>query len=833
MNSKQDLIDRSLRTCGILLGCIVISALEASGAIANPVNPETGCSVEILETTPEATTHGCASEQVRSVLSTAELDDRFQLLIAIVNETSNLSSESQKAQVWQEIATQIHQFADAHGLGTVDGQHPLAVTLNALEDRAISLTSPRSQADVWVAIAKARTTMGHGEQALEHLAIATEQSTKVSEPEQQIRILNAIANVYIALDRPSPARETLVEATVLTAYITDDWWTHQSLRQIAASYIALGDQTDAADMLHRILEVLQTMNPSPVKFLGRQDVIDLAQQLGDESLTIGILESLLATQDNFAPESLTAIAAATGDLSNSQAASALLLSVIEKGIMTDDPFVQLAWIDAIATAAGQWSNLENAAPVLTRAAEATEDITDVWIKADAKVAIASAYDVLGDAKQATHHIEAALQTIERPHRELNASVIESAEVSGDFSNADFFRGAYIRHQVDTLTALIAAVGKFSETTPVDNLLEQAMDTALSTLAEHNLNVEQILWPDIAVIYAARGDDQRANYFLDQSLTLARQTAHQTTDSETELSALSIQLVALAYMEIGQPLKAVDILNEAIAHTTTLTNEQDRFAALYILVETHKELGDLALAQPGLDLILAQPSFSEVYPSYAVTLLRQVAQAYGHLGDRQGTDRAIRQSLAVPQVSFDKAQAIYNVLAAARIYHQFGHDDDAIRLLDVTHRMAQDEFFALPLSELEPPQRLEVLSILQVLAWEYDGVGYRQRVMDVVTEAIAIINAVEESDAMEATAIPSSERMAAPELPSSNGKDLSTLIGTIGRLTDDQTRIEALTMVLPNIATLAEGQDRTNNLTLMVRPTMMSEAEAEYRLAIEN
>lgn len=835
MRIKPAWIDHSLKSCGVLLGGLLMAGWANVEAIASPVAQESQCDIETV-----GPTIACrASDPNRPVLSSnvllspTALQGRIELLTALFEATSTLPNEIHHVYVWTEMATQINQWAMSYGLGPLDDNHPLVLKLDQLDAAATDVSSARHQVELLVAIATARTTVGQDGNAVDDLAIATEAVNSLSASGQKALLLNAIASAYIGLDRPTEAAEHLASATVIAAQIEDQWWKPQILSSIAASYIALGDRVQAVDVLHRTIGVIHSMPSSPAKMLRWDDVIDLATQLDDERMTMGILQTVLEAQDDFAQtnaaDPLVAIAAAAGELKDSyggsRGASALLVSIVEMVGITDNPFSQLEVVEAIASAMEARSYPDEDHELLLMAAQSVDRIDDDWNRARALVAIATAYAQMGDSQQAVDHLSTALAIIgpaegDRLPRELTGELgdelagAEGAEGAEGFFDAQFARNLLIINQLETLQAIATAAGALQDPQSAATVLEATVDIATAVFTDAQEGLDLVVWTDVAKQYAQQGQEQRAIGLLEEAFPMAQQLLEQRIYSEGPF--IVIQWIASAYIEMGQPEKAAAVLRDAIASTQRIQNERERFGALNGLVRLHGDLGAVELARDGLELAIVQTSFSEAYPGNAPILFRHIAEAYGRLGDRHAMDQALRQSLDVSQTRLTQARVtLNNTMEAATLYRQFDQADDAIHLLDAAHELVHAEFKGDPLAALDDNQRADYLFHLERLVVDYDAVGHASKAMDVMMEAIAVIDAMDE---------PLITSMS-PQPPHSKRNSLDEWIELMGRLTDDETRLESLAAILPTVMSLAEDRDKGNSLTLMVQAAMMLNSES--------
>ncbi|MEM9216431.1 MAG: hypothetical protein AAGD25_19050 [Cyanobacteria bacterium P01_F01_bin.150] len=801
----------ALGALGAILGSIIIPGFGSPSALANPLD-ETSQGIIALPHTPDR-----VSEEAR-------LHGSLELLMAILQETSTLTEETDRVRVWQAIATQIKPLATSYSLDSIDDRHPLTDLSQQLEQAIADIDSPRRKADMRVTLASVRAAMGHEGEAIDDLAIATQTASAINTPGSKAKVLIAIATAYIKLDRRTQATEVLQPTLALAAQVNDVWAKPQILHDIAAAHIALGNHAKAADILDLTVNAINVMEPSPAKSIRWEEVVKLSQQFRTDALTIRILDAVLRSQQDFgqtnASDAFVTIATAAGELQNSNRAAELLVSIVTMVSVTDNPFTQLRLLEAIAPAVGKLSNPEDAAVVLTMATQAVEHIDDVWNQAKALVAIATAYEQLGDSQQAADHLSEALTTINIPYGQLIAEALAEGEEFDEFFDADAVRNLYIGNQLETLTIIATTAVDLQDTLQAAALLETVVEVGTRSLVDFQYGVELIVWTEVAKHYGQIGHGQRANRLLDQAVSIAQQLLARELETasgvDSEGPFIAMQLIAEAYIDVGHPQQAAVLLREAIAQTEQLSNERERFAALRGLVKLHGDLGDVALAQQGLALATTQNSFSAAYPNNAILVFRDISKTYGQLDDLQGMDTSLQQSLAISQASASaqNRQLARDTLAVALIYRQFDQNRDATRLLDMAHRITQNNLMALPFTELKFADILQ----LQTLAKEYDALGHSQKAMEIMTGAIAIIDSIPEDVDSQSWQTQSSswER---------KSTQLEDWIVVASGLSDDATRFESLTAMLPIAVSLEKEWERARILISMVEAAVVSDDSA--------
>jgi lipopolysaccharide biosynthesis regulator YciM len=442
----------------------------------------------------------------------------------------------------------------------------------------------------------------------------------------------------------------------------------RALRTIAQTYAKQGQTNRALAVLTQAVEVAKNTR-SVVVVLDRMTsysesnaglLVNLAEDYArfkQTELAIATLNAASQSAQNFdyrqnsyasgslsamplKVKALTQVARAYTQLGQMQPAIALL-DQAAKVAQTVDDSAKVEVLTDVAIGYGKAGKVDAAQPLLSQARQLSQKTTVFWLPSR----VAEAYAAVGLNQEAATVVEEFLRL---PPSQLEPSLDARIErfaiavAASESPDLSLQLVEKIQAQPPKVTALANIAAKYldSDRQPQATLVTNKLLQAINQIAnpvQRDITLQNLFINQIPAPTTPEGWIRRYNLQV-----LIQQQIQDSVTKSQNLANLSLE-----YAKQGEMTSARNVLSSALQSTQTIAEPYDRQQILLQMFDNTVRAGYYDLAS------LVANAFQE--PSYKITALRQLAQHYQSLGQKDNAITALSQAKQVANAMADAAE----------------------------------------------------------------------------------------------------------------------------------------------------------------------------------
>ncbi|MEO0801099.1 MAG: hypothetical protein AAFY57_02325 [Cyanobacteria bacterium J06642_2] len=575
--------------------------------------------------------------------------DQAILLYKIAEATASLEDSERAAAVLAqalEVAADIQNTEDQaivlRGIAEAtasleDSKRAAAVLARALEV-ATDIQNTRDQAIVLRGIAEAYASLEDGKRAAAVLAQALEVATDIQDSENQAGALSRIAEAYASLEDGKHAAAVLAQALEVATDIQDSENQAGTLSEIAEATASLEDGKHAAEVLAQALEIATDIQDSENQAGALSEIAAASVSLEDSKRAAAVLAQALeiATdiQDSENQASaLRGITAATASLEDSVRATTVLTQALEVATNFQNSGGQADVLSWIAEVYISLEDGKRAAAVLAQALEVATDIQNSENQAGALSRIAEATASLEDSERAAAILARALEVATNLQYSGDQTVVLSRIAEATASLEDSERAAAI------LARALEVATDIQESRPQAFFVGRIPAPSGSLEASKRAADQAMVLSWVAKAYANLGDSVRAAEILAQALEIA------TDIQDSENQAIALSEIAAASVSLEDSVRAAVVLAQTLEIATDIQNSGNQAGALRGITAATASLEDSVRATAVLTQAL-EVATNIQYSSDQADVLSWIAEVYISLEDSVRAVEVLARALEV-------------------------------------------------------------------------------------------------------------------------------------------------------------------------------------------